>query len=68
MAPACLAGLACPGDGPLGGAAGRRLLGTHVSIVPVHLLRGALGYDRVLWDGDVARLATIAWTSLRPAA
>jgi hypothetical protein len=39
-----------------------------VAIVPAHLLRGALGYDRVLSDADVDRLATTAWTSLRPAA
>jgi hypothetical protein len=39
-----------------------------VAIVPAHLLRSALGYDRVLSDTDVARLATTAWTSLRPAA
>jgi hypothetical protein len=52
--------------------------GTHVpggglhaqgaAIVPGHLLRGALGYDRVLSDADVELLATTAWTSLRPAA
>jgi hypothetical protein len=39
-----------------------------VAIVPAHLLRSALGYDRVLPDADVALLATTAWTSLRPAA
>src|SRR5688572_25639270 len=39
-----------------------------VAIVPAHLLRGALGYDRVLSDADVALLATTTWTSLRPAA
>jgi hypothetical protein len=39
-----------------------------VAVVPAHLLRGALGYDRVLSDADVALLATTAWTSLRPAA
>jgi Nuclease-related domain len=39
-----------------------------VAIVPAHLLRGALGYDRVLSDADVALLATTARTSLRPAA
>jgi hypothetical protein len=38
-----------------------------VAIVPAHLLRGALGYDRVLSDADVALLATTARTSLRPA-
>jgi hypothetical protein len=39
-----------------------------VAIVPAHLLRSALGYDRVLSDTDVDLLATAAWTSLRPAA
>jgi hypothetical protein len=39
-----------------------------VAIVPAHLLRGALGYDRVLSDADVNLLATSAWSSLRPAA
>jgi hypothetical protein len=39
-----------------------------VAIVPAHLLRGALGDERVLSDADVALLATTAWTSLRPAA
>jgi Nuclease-related domain len=39
-----------------------------VAIVPAHLLRSALGYDRVLSDADVALLGTTAWTSLRPAA
>jgi hypothetical protein len=39
-----------------------------VAIVPAHLLRSALGDDRVLSDVDVALLATTAWTSLRPAA
>jgi hypothetical protein len=39
-----------------------------VAIIPAHLLRSALGYDRVLSDADVALLATAAWTSLRPAA
>jgi hypothetical protein len=39
-----------------------------VAIVPAHLLRGALGYDRVLSDADVELLATSAWTRLRPAA
>jgi hypothetical protein len=39
-----------------------------VAIVPAHLLRSALGYDRVLSDADVALLATTAWTTLRPAA
>jgi hypothetical protein len=39
-----------------------------MAIVPAHLLRGALGYDRVLSDADVDLVATTAWTSLRPAA
>jgi Nuclease-related domain len=39
-----------------------------VAIVPAHLLRSALGNDRVLSDADVALLATTALTSLRPAA
>jgi hypothetical protein len=39
-----------------------------VAIVPAHLLRSALGYDRVLSDADVQLLATTAQTSLRPAA
>jgi hypothetical protein len=39
-----------------------------VAIVPAHLLRSALGDDRVLSDADVALLATAAWTRLRPAA
>jgi Nuclease-related domain len=39
-----------------------------VAIVPAHLLRGALGDDRVLSDADIELLATTAWTSLRPAA
>jgi hypothetical protein len=39
-----------------------------VAIVPAHLLRGALGDDRVLSDADVQLLATTAWTCLRPAA
>jgi Nuclease-related domain len=39
-----------------------------VAVVPAHLLRGALGDDRVLSDADVDLLATTAWTSLRPAA
>src|SRR4029453_11455026 len=53
-----------------------RLLGTRGgglraqggAIVPAHLLRSALGYDRVLSDADVELLASTAWTSLRPAA
>jgi hypothetical protein len=39
-----------------------------VAIVPAHLLRGALGDDRVLSDGDIELLAATAWTRLRPAA
>jgi hypothetical protein len=39
-----------------------------VAIVPAHLLRGALGNDRLLSDADVYLLATTALTSLRPAA
>jgi hypothetical protein len=39
-----------------------------VAIVPARLLRSALGCDRVLSDANVERLATTAWTSLRPAA
>jgi Nuclease-related domain len=39
-----------------------------VAIVPAHLLRSALGYDRVLSDAHVALLATTAWTRLHPAA
>jgi hypothetical protein len=39
-----------------------------VAVVPAYLLRGALGYDRVLSDADVDLLASTAWTSLRPAA
>jgi hypothetical protein len=39
-----------------------------VAIVPAHLLRSALGYDRVLSDADVELLATTAWTRLHPAA
>jgi hypothetical protein len=39
-----------------------------VAIVPAHLLRGALGYDRVLSDADVELLATTALARLRPAA
>jgi Nuclease-related domain len=39
-----------------------------VAIVPAYLLRGALGYDRVLSDADVALLAATARASLRPAA
>jgi hypothetical protein len=39
-----------------------------VAIVPAHLLRGALGDDRVLSDADVELLVTTAWTSFRRAA
>jgi Nuclease-related domain len=39
-----------------------------VAIVPAHLLRDALGFDRVLSDAEVALLATTAQASLRPAA
>jgi hypothetical protein len=38
-----------------------------VAIVPAHLLRGALGFEQVLSDAEVALLATTAWSSLRPA-
>jgi Nuclease-related domain len=38
-----------------------------VAIVPTHLLREALGVDRVLSNADVDLLAATAWTSLRPA-
>jgi hypothetical protein len=38
-----------------------------VAVVPAHLLRGALGYDRVLSDADVELLATTARARLRPA-
>jgi hypothetical protein len=39
-----------------------------VAIVPAHLLRNALGDDRVLSDADVELLATTARRRLRPAA
>jgi Nuclease-related domain len=39
-----------------------------VAIVPAHLLRGALGYDRVLSDAEVALLAATAQSRLRPVA
>jgi hypothetical protein len=39
-----------------------------VAIIPAHLLRGALGSERVLSDADVELLVATAWTSLRPAA
>jgi Nuclease-related domain len=38
-----------------------------VAIAPAHLLRSALGYDRVLSDADIDRLATTARLRLRPA-
>jgi hypothetical protein len=38
-----------------------------VAIVPVYLLRSALGYDRVLSDAEVALLAATARMRLRPA-
>jgi hypothetical protein len=38
-----------------------------VAIVPAHLLRSALGYDRVLSDADVDLVAARAWSSLGPA-
>jgi hypothetical protein len=38
-----------------------------VAIVPAHLLRSALGQDRVLSDADVAVLAATATTRLHPA-
>jgi Nuclease-related domain len=39
-----------------------------VAIVSPHLLRSALGDDRVLSDADVELLAATTWTSLHPAA
>jgi hypothetical protein len=39
-----------------------------VAIVPAHLLRSALGCDRVLADAEVELLASAAWSSLRPTA
>jgi hypothetical protein len=39
-----------------------------VAIVPAHLLRSALGYDRVLSDADVELLASTAWSRFRAAA
>jgi hypothetical protein len=38
-----------------------------VAIVPAHLLRSELGYDRVLSDADVALLTATACVRLRPA-
>jgi hypothetical protein len=38
-----------------------------VAIVPAHLLRSALGQDRVLSDADVAVLAATATSRLHPA-
>jgi hypothetical protein len=46
---------------------GGGLHGQGVAIVPAHLLRSALGYDRVLSDADVDLLATAAHMRLRPA-
>jgi hypothetical protein len=37
-------------------------------VAVAHLLRSALGFERVLSDAEVALLATTAQTSLRPAA
>jgi hypothetical protein len=39
-----------------------------VAVVPAHLLRSALGYERVLSDAEVALLVASARASLRPAA
>jgi hypothetical protein len=39
-----------------------------VAIVPAYLLRSALGFERVLSDAEVARLAATGRTSLGPAA
>jgi hypothetical protein len=39
-----------------------------VAIVPAHLLRAALGYDRVLSDAEVELIAATARSRLRPAA
>jgi hypothetical protein len=39
-----------------------------VTVVPAHLLRIALGDDRVPLDADVELLAATAWTRLRLAA
>jgi predicted DCC family thiol-disulfide oxidoreductase YuxK len=49
------------------GAHGGGLHAKGVAIVPTHLLRSALGDDRVLSGADVALLAATARTSLRPA-
>jgi hypothetical protein len=58
----CAFGLGAVREEPAGLPAQR------VAIVPAHLLRGALGYDRVLSDAEVELLATTAWSRLRPAA
>jgi hypothetical protein len=47
---------------------GGGLHATGVAIVPVHLLRSALGYERVLSNADVELLVATALNSLRPAA
>jgi hypothetical protein len=39
-----------------------------VAIVPTHLLRDALGFERVLSNGNVELLAAAARLRLRPAA
>jgi hypothetical protein len=39
-----------------------------VAIVSASRLRDAVGHHRVLSDADVGLFATIAWSSLRPAA
>jgi hypothetical protein len=39
-----------------------------VAIVPAHLFRSVLGYDRVLSDADVELLASTVRMRLRPAA
>jgi hypothetical protein len=54
----CVHGAHVPGGG---------LEAQGVAIVPAHLLRGALGQDRVLSDADVAVLAATATTRLHPA-
>ena len=59
------AGLACVHGGHVHGGG---LDAQGVAIVPAHLLRSALGSDRVLSDADIDRLATTAWTSLHSAA
>jgi Nuclease-related domain len=59
------AGLVCVHGGHVHGGG---LDAQGVAIVPAHLLRSALGSDRVLSDADIDRLATTAWTSLHSAA